>query len=70
MAETGKEAKKHKTKSTYSGGGGMVYVLGLFGALIYFIQHAESFWIGALGVLQAFVWPAIVVYELLEMLLA
>lgn len=43
-----------------------IYGLAFIGALIYFIQHATSFWIGILGVLKAIVWPAIVVYKLLE----
>lgn len=46
-----------------------VYGLGLIGALIYFISTATSFWMGALGVLKAMVWPAYLVYELLKMLL-
>ncbi len=49
-------------------GGGAVYGLGFVGALIYFIQHATTFWIGALGVLKAMVWPAFVVYKALELL--
>ncbi len=45
-----------------------VYGLGLIGAMIYFVSKATSFWMGALGVLKAFVWPAILVYEALNML--
>jgi hypothetical protein len=45
-----------------------VYGLGLIGAVIYFVSTATSFWMGALGVLKAFVWPAILVYEALKML--
>lgn len=52
-----------------SGGGEAVYGLGLIGALIYFIQHANGFWEGILGILQAIIWPVIVVYKLLESLL-
>ena len=50
------------------GGGGAVYGLGLIGALIYYIQHADGFWPGVLGVLKALVWPAFVVYDLLRFL--
>lgn len=46
--------------------GGAVYGLGFLGAVIYFIQHAPSFWIGILGILKALVWPAFLVYKLLE----
>lgn len=55
-------------KSNWHGGGGAVYGLGLVGALIYFIQNSDTFWIGVLGVLKAFVWPAFVVYKLLGFL--
>ena len=51
------------------GGGEAVYGLGLIGALIYFIQNASGFWVGVVGVLEAIVWPVIVVYKLLESLL-
>lgn len=43
-----------------------VYGMGFIGALIYFIQHADSFGNGVLGVLKAIVWPAYLVYKILE----
>ena len=46
--------------------GGGAYGLGFIGALVYYIQHADTFWIGVLGVLKAMVWPAFLVYKLLE----
>jgi len=49
----------------YAGPGGAVYGLGLIGAAIYYISTATSFWIGALGILKAIVWPAFLVYEAL-----
>ncbi len=45
-----------------------VYGLGFIGAVIYFISHATSFWIGVLGVLKAIVWPALLVYEVFKFL--
>jgi hypothetical protein len=45
-----------------------VYGLGFIGALVYYIQHATSFWGGVLGILYAMVWPAMLVYKLLEFL--
>jgi hypothetical protein len=45
-----------------------VYGLGVIGAAVYFIQHAHSFGEGLLGVLKALVWPALLVYRLLESL--
>ena len=50
------------------GATGAVYGLGLIGAAIYYIQHATTFWMGALGVLKAIVWPAFLVYEALKFL--
>lgn len=47
---------------------GGIYGLAFLGALIYYIQHADSFWQGVLGLLKAIVWPAIIVYKLLEFL--
>jgi hypothetical protein len=57
----------NKIKTNPSVGGG-VYGLAFLGALIYFIQHATSFWIGVLGFFKALVWPAILVYKILEFL--
>jgi hypothetical protein len=51
-----------------SSGSGAVYGLGLIGAAVYFIQHASSFGEGAIGLLKAFVWPAFLIYRLLELL--
>ena len=47
-----------------------VYGLGFIGAAIYFISTATTFWMGALGVLKAIVWPAFLVFELLKSLLS
>lgn len=47
-------------------GGGAVYGLGIIGAAIYYIQTATGFWMGALGILKALVWPGFLVYELLR----
>ena len=51
-----------------TGGGDAVYGLGIIGALVYYIQHADGFWVGVLGVLKALVWPVFVVYDLLKFL--
>jgi len=40
-----------------------IFGLGFIGASIYFISHATSFWMGALGLVKAMVWPAFLVYE-------
>jgi hypothetical protein len=51
-----------------AGGGDAVFGLGLIGALIYYIQAADGFWAGVLGILKALVWPAFLVYDLLKFL--
>ena len=43
--------------------GGAIYGLGIFGAWVYFIQHADSFWEFILAFLQGLFWPAWMVYE-------
>lgn len=59
-----------KDWNVYRGGGGgsAVYGLGLIGALVFYIQQADGFWSGVLGILKALVWPAFVVYDLLKFL--
>jgi hypothetical protein len=42
--------------------------LGLIGAWIYYLSHAGTFWMGVLGILKGFVWPAMLVYELMKYL--
>jgi hypothetical protein len=49
-----------------NGAAGAVYGIGFIGAAIYFISHAATFWLGVLGFLKAIVWPAILVYGLLN----
>jgi hypothetical protein len=51
-----------------AGTAGAIYGLGLIGALVYFIQTATSFWDGVWGVIQAIVWPAFLVWGLLDYL--
>jgi hypothetical protein len=62
------EAPKPVVKNIYRNAGDAVYGLGLIGALIYYIQHATTLVMGLLGVLKAIVWPAMVIYKLLEFL--
>ena len=55
----------NKRGNAASGG---VYGLAFVGALVYFLQHADTFWVGVLGILKAIVWPAFLVYNLLDFL--
>jgi hypothetical protein len=43
-----------------------LYGIGIIGAAIYYISTATGFWMGALGILKALVWPAFLVYEALK----
>lgn len=54
----------HHSKMNSCGSG--IYGLGFLGAAIYYISTATSFWMGALGLLKALVWPAFLVYSLLK----
>ena len=44
-------------------GGGALYGLGIFGALVYFWQQAEGFWEHAYAIFQGLFWPAYMVFE-------
>ena len=48
------------------GSNGAVYAFGFIGALIYFMQAATGFGAVVTGILKALVWPAYIVYKLLE----
>ena len=45
--------------------GGAIYGLGFVGAAVFYVQHADNFWAGVIGLLKALVWPAFLVYKLL-----
>lgn len=54
---------------TNSGGvSGGVYGLAFIGALVYYIQHAATFKDGVIGFFKALVWPAILIYKVLQFL--
>ena len=58
------ERKRSCTGGVTSG----IYCLAFIGAVIYYIQHAMTFWGGVLGILKAIVWPALLIYKLLGFL--
>jgi len=55
-------------KAMNNSSAGFLYCMGFIGAVIYFIQHATSFWGGVLGVLKAIIWPLLVTYKVLGFL--
>lgn len=59
---------KKKNSNANQGVSSGIYGLGWLGALVYYISYATTFWEGVLGFLKALVWPAVLVYELLNIL--
>ncbi len=63
------EQEPRRQKVIYRhGASAPVYGLGLIGALVYYISHATTLWLGVLGFFKAIFWPAMLVYELLKYL--
>ena len=60
--------KKGIKKHAGSGAAGTIWFLGFIGSAVYFIQQATSFGTGVLGLLKALVWPAFLIYNLLDFL--
>jgi hypothetical protein len=44
-------------------GGGAIYGLGIFGALVYYWQQADALWEYLYAVFQGVFWPSYMVYE-------
>lgn len=70
-----KNTKKKSKKSNYfkysnqtAPNNSMIYGFGVMGAAVYYIQFATSFWMGAWGLVKAFLWPAFGIYELFKFL--
>lgn len=51
----------------YAASGG-VYGLAFIGALIYYLQNSNSFTTVLIGIFKALLWPAFLIYKLLEFL--
>lgn len=62
------DCRRNKNTGSRAGVSGGIYGLAFIGALIYFLQQAATFWMGVLGVLKALVWPAVLVYKVMEYL--
>jgi hypothetical protein len=60
--------EKRSRKVYRNGASDAVYGLGFIGALVFYLGHATSFWIGVLGILKSIVWPAMLVFEMLKFL--
>lgn len=60
--------KKHKHHGNHGASASGIWFLGFIGAAVYYISTATGFWVGALGLLKAIVWPGFLVYEALKAL--
>jgi hypothetical protein len=60
--------EKRKNGMHGNGVSGGIYGFAFIGALVYYLMHATTFWLGVLGVLKAIVWPAMLIYNLMEFL--
>lgn len=58
--------EKAKSQAANQGGNGALYFVGFVGALVYNMQAAAGFGAVITGILKALVWPAYIVYKLLE----
>jgi hypothetical protein len=47
---------------------GGIYGMAFIGGAVYYIQHAETFWAGVLGIIKALFWPGVLMYKILELL--
>lgn len=59
-----KEKMKVKVDNPWS----WALFVGYIGAVVYFVERNEGFWGFILALLQAAVWPAYVIYEVLKRL--
>ncbi len=58
--------KNNKSNASAHGTSGALYFVGFVGALVYWMQAAVGFGAVVTGFLKALVWPAYIVYKLLE----
>ena len=65
MKKTRTKKEVCKTPNCQAMKSGCIYGMGFLGAAVYYIQAATGFWMGALGILKALVWPAFLIYKLL-----
>jgi len=71
LINTGSANKKEEKIEKMSNSGGVsggVYGLAFIGALVYYLQHAANFKEGVIGFFKALLWPAILIYKVLQFL--
>ena len=65
MADDKPQIQKTKIVNNHGVSSG-IYGMAFLGAAVYFISHAATFWAGVLGFIKAIIWPAFLMYKLLE----
>jgi hypothetical protein len=59
----------HNWRHSHHGhGSDGLYGLAFIGAAVYYIHHAATFGAGVIGFLKALVWPAFLIYKVMEYL--
>lgn len=49
-------------------GSSAIYGMAVIGAAVYYIRHAATFSAGAIGIVKAVFWPAVLIYKVLDLL--
>ena len=57
-----------KVKVVNQGPTGYIFFVAWIGALFYFVSQVDGFWNIIVAILKSFVWPALVMYRVLEFL--
>jgi hypothetical protein len=66
MAEEMKRSKGRAAWCGPGGSGGGAYLLAMVGAAVYYVQQASGFWPVIVALLKALVWPAFLIYHVLQ----
>ncbi len=65
---TASDTDRPNRRVANNGGAGAVWFIGFIGAFVYYIHfHSGTFWLVVLAFLKALVWPAFVVYHVLQL---
>jgi len=65
MADTDKD--RTNKRAANAGGAGGIWFIGFIGALVYYVHtHSGTWWLVVLAIMKSIVWPAFVVYHVLQ----
>ena len=65
---TQKGSKTVKVINNSGGASGFVLFVAFVGAAVYFVQQADGFWQVIWALLKAIVWPAFMIFHILQVL--